>query len=52
MDDTTVSEIIDIKNHIAGEATGNAGKKYKGSYEVYESSKNETQPKEMQRNVD
>ena len=26
MDDTTVSEIIDIKNHIAGEAIGNAEK--------------------------
>ena len=26
MDDTTVSEIIDIKNHIAGEALGNAEK--------------------------
>ena len=24
MDDTTISEIIDIKNHIAGEAIGNA----------------------------
>ena len=26
MDDTTVSEIIGIKNHIAGEAIGNAEK--------------------------
>ena len=28
MDDTTVSEIIDIKNHIAGAAIGNAEKNY------------------------
>ena len=28
MDDTTVSEIIDIKNYIAGEAIGNAEKIY------------------------
>ena len=50
MDDTAVSEIIDIKNHIAGEAIGNAEKK--GSHEIYESSENGTQPKEMQRYVD
>ena len=49
MDDTTVSEIIDIKNHIAGEAIGNAEKNIK---EIYESSENGTQPKEMHRNVD
>ena len=50
--DDNYSEIIDIKDHIAGDAIGNAEKKYKGSYEIYESSENESQPKEMQRNVD
>lgn len=43
MDDTTISEIIDIKNHIAGEAIyRECWKKYDGSYKIYEASENGT----------
>ena len=42
MGNITISEIIDIKNHIAGKAIGNA-ERNDGSYEIHKTSENGTQ---------